>query len=184
MTTEVPFGTFVDKHTLRFDIVYPHPAKRVWAAITEPDQVARWFLPLELEARVGGRFVMPRDDGRPPRGTGTVAAFEDGRLLELQFEEGETHFGQGCVVRFELADRADGCLVSFIHRLSADVTYPQRPSAQPGGPGTFPPGTAAGWHGFADGLGRLLHGRPGALYDESDDALMADRTKAYAERIR
>ena len=51
-------GTFLDKHTFRLNFVYPHPPSRVWKALTEPEQLAVWFMPLELELRVGGRALL------------------------------------------------------------------------------------------------------------------------------
>jgi uncharacterized protein YndB with AHSA1/START domain len=180
MTNHVALGAFVDKHTLRFELTYPHPVSRLWDALVDPQQLAQWFMPVEMEPRPGGRFVMPRPEGRPPRGSGTVTVFEPERLLELSFEAGENHFGPGCVVRFELAPHDGGSRISFVHRLASDVVYTHRPDAQPAGPGTFPPGTAAGWHGFADGLARLLEGDTPPLYDDSDQTVMDERAVIYA----
>lgn len=181
MTSHVALGSFVDKHTLRFELTYPHPVARLWEALVDPEQIAAWFMPVEMEPREGGRVVLPRPDGRPARGSGTVTGFVPERLLELSFEEGESHFGPGCVVRFELSPHQDdGARISFTHRLAPDVVYTHRPDAQPAGPGTFPPGTVAGWHGFADGLTRLLEGRPLPLFDDSDAAVMEERALMYA----
>lgn len=182
MTTQIALGSFVDRHTLRFEIVYPHPLARLWLAVADPEQIAQWFMPVEMEPRVGGRFVLPRVDGRPPRGSGVVTGFEAERLLELSFEEGESHFGPGCVVRFELSAHGEGSRISFTHTLSPDVVYGD-PDDQPAGPGTFPPGTAAGWHGFGDCLTRLLAGREAPLFDDADEVVMAERTEVYREII-
>ena len=180
MTTQVALGTFLDRHTLRFELVYPHPVERVWSALTDTEQLALWFMPVELDARLGGRFVLTRDDG-PQRGAGVITAYEPGHLLEVTFDEGESHFGPGCVVRFEVSADRDRSRVTFTHRLSPDVVYPM--PGQMAGPGTFPPGTAAGWHGFTDGLARLLDGRVAPIYDDSDDIVMSEREEVYRKVI-
>ena len=51
-------GTFVDfdgRPGVRFERTYPHPPERVWAAITEPGELAPWFPTAgSLEPRFGG----------------------------------------------------------------------------------------------------------------------------------
>jgi hypothetical protein len=47
------------------------------------------------------------------------------------------------------------------------------------------PGTCAGWEGFfREGLDRHLDGRQAPIYDETDEALMAERTPRYEARVR
>ena len=47
---------------IRFVRHYPHPVGEVWAALTQPDRLAEWWLPFEadivLELIEGGRFEM------------------------------------------------------------------------------------------------------------------------------
>jgi uncharacterized protein YndB with AHSA1/START domain len=178
--THIALGTFLDRHTLRFELRYPHPVGRVWAALTDPAQLAAWFMPVEMEPRVGGKFVMPRSDGTI-HGAGVISALEPERSLEVTFLEGETHFGPGCLMRFDVAPAEDGTRVTFTHNVAPDVVYPM--PGQIGGPGTFPPGTAAGWHGFADGLARALDGRHTPIYDEDDELLMAAREDLYRDLL-
>jgi uncharacterized protein YndB with AHSA1/START domain len=41
---------------IRLDVELEHPPERIWRAIVEPDKLAAWFLPNELQAVVGHRF--------------------------------------------------------------------------------------------------------------------------------
>ncbi len=38
-------------------VVYPHPADRVWAALTSSEALAAWFMPNDFEPAVGHRFT-------------------------------------------------------------------------------------------------------------------------------
>ncbi len=42
---------------------YPSPIDDVWNAVTDPDRIARWFLPVEGEARLGGRYQLVGNAG-------------------------------------------------------------------------------------------------------------------------
>lgn len=43
--------------------IYPSPLADVWDAVTSPDRIARWFLPVEGEARLGGRYQVVGNAG-------------------------------------------------------------------------------------------------------------------------
>ncbi len=45
------------------EVVYPHPPRRVWRALTDSAALARWLMPNDFAPRVGHRFsfrVEPR----------------------------------------------------------------------------------------------------------------------------
>src|SRR5437763_7901583 len=91
---------FVDRNTVRFVRRYPHPVERLWAALTEAEQVSAWFLPVAtLEAKLGGRYSLPTPNG-PLEGVFTE--FEPPRLI---------NYGGG--MRFELFAEKDGCRMVF-----------------------------------------------------------------------
>jgi uncharacterized protein YndB with AHSA1/START domain len=72
-------------HRLVFERRVNHPAERVWAALTEPDQIEAWLARAELEPHAGGRvqlrWLNTGDEEVIARGT--VTAFDPPRLLEL-----------------------------------------------------------------------------------------------------
>jgi uncharacterized protein YndB with AHSA1/START domain len=58
---------------------YPAPIEDVWDAMTDPDRVERWFLPLSGELRVGGTFQLEGNAG------GDILECEPPRLLRVTF---------------------------------------------------------------------------------------------------
>lgn len=87
-------GTYIehDGHpAVRFVRRYPHPAERVWAAVSESGELARWFPShVEIERRVGGRITFSGDPNMPPS-SGTVLAYDPPRLLAFTWGGDELH---------------------------------------------------------------------------------------------
>jgi len=50
--------------SITFEVVYPHPPSKVWAALTNTDALAAWLMPNNFEPRVGHRFEF-RSDPQP-----------------------------------------------------------------------------------------------------------------------
>lgn len=61
---------------------YPAPAEDVWDALTSPERIPRWFLPISGELRVGGRYQLEGNAG------GTIVDCEPPRHLALTWEFG------------------------------------------------------------------------------------------------
>jgi len=74
-------GEFTDRETLRFVRDFPHPAWLVWEALTDAEQIARWFWPCVLfEARKDGRYRF-EDEGLS--WGGRILTFEPPKTLAL-----------------------------------------------------------------------------------------------------
>lgn len=58
---------------------YDAPLNDVWDAVTEPDRITRWFMPISGEFRVGGTFQLEGNAG------GDILACEPPRLLRVTF---------------------------------------------------------------------------------------------------
>ncbi len=88
-------GTYVEhegRPAVRFVRTYPHPAERLWAAVSEPAELAHWFPSnVELEPRVGGEV---RFTGDPHTGdwSGEVLAYDPPRRLAFSWGPDELHF--------------------------------------------------------------------------------------------
>lgn len=52
-----------EARTLTVSRVYDAPVDDVWDAVTSPDRIPRWFLPVSGELRVGGRFQLEGNAG-------------------------------------------------------------------------------------------------------------------------
>jgi len=115
----------------------------VWSALTDPERVRRWFLPLTGDLRVGGTFNLEGNAG------GDVLDCEAPRLLRVTFG------GPTSIVELRLtsdAERDSG--TSTVLELDHSV-----PLAMSGsGAGALYVGP--GWDGAVMGLGLFLAGEP------------------------
>ena len=138
---------------LRFERRYPHPVERVWRALTDPEELAQWF-------------VVPVP-GWPPAGESFEAMGQPGRMVEVDAPRvlGWTWGGER--YRFELRPEGDGCLLVFTHVFDDRLG----PAAQ----------HAAGWEAYLDRLQALLAG--GHLSEEAGHASIAERHERYAQRF-
>jgi uncharacterized protein YndB with AHSA1/START domain len=87
-------GTYVEhegRPAVRFVRTYPHPAQRVWAAVSDPAELVRWFpSAVEYEPRVGGAVRFSGDpymDDLP----GVVLTWEPPRRFGFTWGEDEVH---------------------------------------------------------------------------------------------
>lgn len=88
-------GTYVEhegRPAVRFVRRYPHPAERVWAAVSEPGELAQWFPSrVELEPRPGGRIAFRGDPNLPAESGGTVLAYDPPHRLAFTWGGDELH---------------------------------------------------------------------------------------------
>jgi uncharacterized protein YndB with AHSA1/START domain len=96
-----------DGHTLvaltkRYDA---QPAD-VWDALTAPERIQRWFLPVSGEFKVGGRYQLAGNAG------GEILACEPPTRLKLTWESGETTFSE---VEVLLSADGDGTELRLEH---------------------------------------------------------------------
>ena len=126
-----------------FERQFAHSIERVWAAITEPDQLARWFPGFKLELRQGGRFEIwfTGESGEcegPSHVQGEVTEYDPPKLLQCG------------TIRFELASIGPHCKLTFSDVLQLDGI---RTNAE------FSNSVLGGWHRFLDVLDDALEGR-------------------------
>jgi uncharacterized protein YndB with AHSA1/START domain len=129
-----------DRCAVRFTRRFPVEPPRLWAALTEPAQLAGWLAEATFEPRVGGRIALRFDDGDVQESE--VLVWEPPRLLEYSWDE--------TVVRWELEPDESGTLLILEHRPLAAGT-----AASYG----------AGWHSHLDALEQLLGGPPTSFSD-------------------
>jgi uncharacterized protein YndB with AHSA1/START domain len=139
---------------LRFERRLPHAIERVWRAVTEPAELARWFVVTEIPwtPRAGEEFEAGGDRGR-------ITALEPPRLLAWTWARER--------YSFTLSPDGDGCVLEFVHVFDPEL-----------GPGWQ---HAAGWEAYFDRLDAHLAG--GFLSEQDAHAGMEARMAAYRERF-
>jgi uncharacterized protein YndB with AHSA1/START domain len=96
---------------VRFTRYYSATPDEVWAALTEPESVARWLGAVrEIELTPGGRFELELERWTMQ---GRVRALEPARLLELDWLDLDA---APSIVRFELSEDGDGTALVLDHR--------------------------------------------------------------------
>jgi uncharacterized protein YndB with AHSA1/START domain len=133
-------GSYVEhdgRPAVRFERTFPHPVERVWRAITEPDELVRWFpSAVQLEPRVGGA-VSFSGDPYSEGSTGQVLAYEPPSRLSFSWGPDELHFALDAV--------GDGCRLTLVNVLSDRSTASRN---------------AGGWYVCLAELVKVLDGVP------------------------
>lgn len=120
----------------RFERHYPHPVSRVWAMLTDNEQLAKWFPELKVnDLRKGGKILFDMQDG----------TFEEMEIVDLEAPEVlEFTWGEDRV-RFELGGEPGGCRLLMIEKIREMTDHT--------------PKDLAGWHVCLDVIGTLLDGK-------------------------
>jgi uncharacterized protein YndB with AHSA1/START domain len=122
---------------LRFTRTLAHPQAKVWRAVTEPEQLARWFpTTIEGERAAGAELTFAFPDDVPAEAIdGQMIAYEPESLIEFRWGPD--------VVRIELRSVAGGTELTLLDTLG------ERGKAARDG---------AGWHTCLDALEAALAG--------------------------
>jgi len=116
---------------------YDAPIGDVWDAVTQPDRMKRWFMPISGELRVGGSFQLEGNAG------GEILTCEPPRLLRVTFG------GPTSILEVRLTPQGDSETV-----LELEHTVPIE-MAQSGAGALY---VGPGWDGALMGLGLFLRG--------------------------
>lgn len=136
-----------DTATIAFERRLRHPVHEVWKALTDPEQLARWYMTTVHEAaRPGGSIDYVSGISRF-HVTGKVLAWDPPRLFEHEWNvepRKELPKGERSVVRWELAPDGDGTILRVTHtRLTRPTSF----------------GFVSGLHVFLDRLEQQLADR-------------------------
>jgi uncharacterized protein YndB with AHSA1/START domain len=129
---------------------YDAPIEDVWDALTNPERISRWFLPVSGDYRVGGRYQLEGNAG------GEIVACERPNRLKVTWVYGEMP-SDADVSELELRlSPIDGGGTRF--ELEHTAVVPEDRWAEYG-----PGAVGVGWDGGLLGLG--LHLRGGSMGD-------------------
>jgi uncharacterized protein YndB with AHSA1/START domain len=79
-TAQMPAG---EGHRIRLRRMYDSPIEDVWDALTNPERISRWFLPISGDLRLGGRYQFEGNAG------GTILACDRPNGLRVTWIFGE-----------------------------------------------------------------------------------------------
>jgi len=106
-------GTYIDhdgRPAVRFERTYPHPIARVWEAVTQPEDLKRWFPSgVTHDARVGGTIAFQGDPYSDPA-TGTILAFDPPTTFSFTWGPDELHV--------TLEEQGESCRLVLVNVLS------------------------------------------------------------------
>src|SRR5512134_446213 len=137
-------------HAVRLRRDYEAPIEDVWDALTNPERIGRWFLPISGEYRVGGRYQFEGNAG------GEIVACERPHRLRVTWVYGEvTSDADVSEVEVRLS-AVDGGATRF--ELEHTAIVPEDRWAEYG-----PGAVGVGWDGGL--LGLSLHLRGGSVGD-------------------
>ena len=153
-----------ERSTLVFVRELRHPPARVWAALTEPDQVARWapFAPDRSLAEPGAATLRLTDGAASEEHPATVRRAEPPVVLEDTWGDD--------LLRWDLEPLGSGTRITLRHTVEGPEWLAR---------------VAAGWHLCAAVLARLLNGFPvePIVGEAALDFGWQDLHDAYAERL-
>jgi uncharacterized protein YndB with AHSA1/START domain len=108
--------------TIEHVAVYPHSPARVWRALVDPDELAKWLMPTDFAPEVGRAFVLQTGDAHIGDIDAEVLELDEPRLLRCRWSGvfGDTE------VTFELAPEGDGTRLSVRHDGWTEPPAPER----------------------------------------------------------
>jgi uncharacterized protein YndB with AHSA1/START domain len=131
------FGTMAAAEVV-FERRFAAPRERVWRALTEPEELAGWLAPAEVELRIGGSVVLKFEDGDE---RGTITELREPELLAYTWNEGRSD----SLVRFELEPDGGGTRLTLRHTFEGEVDLPSY---------------GGGWHHHLEQLMAQMTGTP------------------------
>lgn len=141
--------TIDGRDALRFERHLGHSVQRVWRAVTEPAELARWFVvPIEWKPELGETIEAAGD-------TGEITELDEPHRIAWTW--GEERYS------FELTPEGDGCVLVFTHVF----TEKWGPSWQ----------HAAGWEAYLNRLDAHLAG--GHLSEEDAHEVVPELLERY-----
>jgi uncharacterized protein YndB with AHSA1/START domain len=143
---EVPAGP---GKAVRLRRDYDAPIEDVWDALTNPERIGRWFLPISGDYRLGGRYQFEGNAG------GRIVECDQPNRLKVTWEYGEATEAVTSEVVLRLST-VDGGATRF--ELEHTAVVPDEAWAEYG-----PGAVGVGWDGGL--LGLTLHLRGGSVDD-------------------
>ena len=161
-------ATFVDRDTLVYERVYPHPIERVWSAVSTGEHLSAWMMPTAtVEQRAGGvaTFTWGGTSPDDPFETYDVRDFEPTSLITFADQ------ATAAFMRFELTPVSGATT-----RLHFTLHWPAPDDV----PSPWAPEALSTFHQTLDRLDAWLAGSP--MGELSASALASEYASLVAAR--
>ncbi len=133
-------------HVVRLQREYAAPVDDVWDALTNPDRIGRWFLPISGDYRLGGRYQFEGNAG------GRIVECDRPHRLKVTWEYGPPTEADASIVEVRLSAIGDGATQFVLEHIAV---VPDEMWAEYG-----PGAVGVGWEGGLMGLSLHLQGAP------------------------
>jgi uncharacterized protein YndB with AHSA1/START domain len=159
-------GTYLEidgRPAVRFERIYDHPVARVWAAVTDPEEMRHWFPSPEVrhDGRTGGSITVSGDPYSPDPKTSSILAWEPPHRFAFEWEDDELHL--------TLSEHARGCRLELVNILSTPGAGARN---------------AAGWEMCLELLDRVVAGsRQGSASDAGMEEFLPVLEKYKAKGV-
>jgi len=97
------------ENAIRLERTFPHPKEAVWAALTTPNLLARWWAPGDITPEVGHRFTM--DMGGWGQQQCEVLTVDPGTSISFAFAQGVLD----TTITWTLQSTENGTVLHFEH---------------------------------------------------------------------
>lgn len=167
----------IEPNTLQLKRKLEISIQNAWKYLVEPEFLAEWHIPTELELEKGGKFEFKN------AWKGTIGELKIGHCIRFDAEAGG-------FTTFSLKPENDTtvCVITDVMapQLIVDPNLIEEgksvAESQPGGPGTHWHGVTSGWHHGANTLANLVNENPVDLSYEVLDRLYAELLSEYFRR--
>ncbi len=151
-------------YLVAFDRVIARPIDKVWATISEPAHLKNWLGDVEVDPRVGGKFVIRFRDVTVVM-TGAITVFEPPCVLEYTWLE---NYGMPqSIVRWELSPEGNNTRLKLTHRVPAEALKKDVVEF------------LGGWHQFLDVLPQAIDGKFVPYGYEDEKTIAAEYRAKY-----
>jgi uncharacterized protein YndB with AHSA1/START domain len=161
-TGRVPAG---EGRAVRLRRTYQAPIEDVWDALTNPDRIGRWFLPISGDYRIGGRFQFEGNAG------GEILACDRPNRLKVTWVAGD---GPADASEVEVRLRPAAGEATTLELEHVAIVPDEMWTAY--GPGAV----GVGWEGGL--LGLALHLRTGTTVDDPEAWTLSDEGRTFNTR--
>ena len=141
-------GYFTDAYTFHISRAFDVSVDRLWSALSKPEQIGKWLLPVTFEPSVGSTYEFACQ----PKLAGKIGVYD--RHRAIRFDSDADAFWS-----FEI-EPCDEEGSPRIQLTTVDRMTKESVDQYPGGVvEVWNPGVTAGWHQIIDALDHVLTGR-------------------------